>query len=121
MESQEYSSSIPNNSREQIVERYPNGNTKQAKYLIDDQIVGVRSFHETGEPEQETPLQNGKKHGIEYTCYSPGVLTLAEPYVDGLIHGTAKQTNILFSIPVNPQITYRVPIPIKMTTEPIYL
>ena len=54
-------------------------------------IVGRRSFYETGEPEIEYALKNGKPHGTHYDWPSPGNLGFAEPYVDGVSHGTAKQ------------------------------
>lgn len=86
-----YRSSIPKAARERIVERYPSGKKKQAEYRLKGKVVGTRSFYETGEPELEYGLRNGKKHGIHYDWPTPGKLGFVEPYVDGVPHGTAKQ------------------------------
>ena len=39
----------------------------------------------------ETPIKNGLKDGLEFTCDDDGKLLLVEPYVKGKNHGTAKQ------------------------------
>ena len=39
----------------------------------------------------EHPLKNGKLHGIRYRADEPGELTSAEPYCNGLPHGTPRQ------------------------------
>ncbi len=38
-------------------------------------------------------MKNGKKHGTEYDWIIPGVLAAAEPFVDGVCHGTVRQWN----------------------------
>lgn len=86
-----YRSSIPKAAIERVLERYPSGAKRSAEYLVGDEIVGRRSFHETGEPEGEWPMRRGRQHGVEYRWDEPGVVLSAEPYVDGLPHGIATQ------------------------------
>src|SRR5947209_9798660 len=87
----EYRSSIPKAAAERVVIRYPNGATRMAEYLVAEEVLGVRYFHETGEPEFEFALKKGKRHGVEYRWDLPGKLTSAEAFVDGIPHGTARQ------------------------------
>ncbi|NIP30964.1 MAG: toxin-antitoxin system YwqK family antitoxin, partial [Candidatus Dadabacteria bacterium] len=56
---------------------------------LNGNLVGIRQFNENDILMLETPIRNGKKHGIEYTFYDSGELQLAEPYAEGMIHGTA--------------------------------
>lgn len=62
----EYASSIPESATEIVTEWYPDGQKQRADYVLDGEIVGVRWFHETGEPEGEQPLKNGRRHGVQY-------------------------------------------------------
>lgn len=59
--------------------------------LLAGVVVGERAYDATGRLLMETPLQNGLKHGREFTWDDDGQLSLVEPYVNGQIHGTAKQ------------------------------
>lgn len=86
-----YTSSIPPGAKERITKRYPSGKKKRAEYRVGRKVVGVRFFFESGEPELEYGMKDGKRHGIEYDWLDPGMLVSAEPFVDGLQHGTAKQ------------------------------
>jgi hypothetical protein len=86
-----YESSIPANARERVTKRFPSGGKETAEYRVGRALVGVRGFFETGEPEFEEPRKNGEKHGMQYWWFGPGLLLSAEPYVDGLAHGTARQ------------------------------
>ncbi|MDI1475132.1 hypothetical protein [Polyangium sp. y55x31] len=86
-----YRSFIPKTAIERVLTWHPNGAKQRAEYLVGDEVVGERHFFETGEPCSEKPLRRGKTHGTEYDWYEPGVLTFAEPHVDGLPHGTARQ------------------------------
>jgi antitoxin component YwqK of YwqJK toxin-antitoxin module len=87
----EYRSSIPAAATEQVIETYDDGRPKRCEYLIDGAAVGVRFFHEGGQPMFEYGLKDGLPHGMQYRWDIPGVLLSAEPYVDGLPHGTAMQ------------------------------
>jgi hypothetical protein len=82
---------MPGNAAERVVERYGGGAKLQAEYRIARELVGVRYFHETGEPAFEYALRGGKRHGVEYRWDSPGRITSAIPYAEGVLHGTAKQ------------------------------
>src|SRR2546426_10893870 len=87
-----YSSSIPKAARERVTATFV---TSPQKYKVDcllnGKLVGIRWFHETGEVAYECPLKNGVIHGIEYHSDIPGKLLSAEPYTNGLPHGTARQ------------------------------
>jgi hypothetical protein len=87
-----YRSSIPSVARERVVATFITGPTKyKAEYRLNGKIVGLRYFYETGDLERECPLKDGVPHGIQYWSYWPGELNFAEPYFNGLAHGTAKQ------------------------------
>jgi hypothetical protein len=100
-----YKSSIPAAARERVVERYPDGRRKKAEYRLRRQLVGLRWFHETGEPEFEYALKRGRRHGFEYRWDAPGQLISAEPWVDGLLHGTTRQWSANDGRPIG---TYRL-------------
>jgi len=86
-----YHSFIPTTATERVTARYPSGAKERAEYHVGDEVVGTRYFHETGEPSLEIPLRHGRTHGTMYRWDTPRVLLSAEPYVDGLAHGTARQ------------------------------
>ena len=87
-----YRSSIPAAARECIVATYVTGPQKyKVECILHGKVVGIRTFHETGELETERPLKNGVIHGIEYRSDTPGKLLSAETYSNGLPHGKARQ------------------------------
>ncbi len=90
-----YRSSIPRNATERVASVFPGGAPSRAEYFIEEECVGVRSFHECGAPLSETPMKNGRKHGVVFDWYDPGVLTSSEPYRNGLPDGVAKQWDAL--------------------------
>lgn len=59
--------------------------------VLNGEVVGQRAYGEEGQLVTETPLRNGSKHGREFQWEDDGRLSLIEPYVNGKIHGTAKQ------------------------------
>ena len=59
--------------------------------VLNGEVVGRRAYGEQGQLVTETPLKNGAKHGREFEWEDDGRLSLIEPYVNGKIHGTAKQ------------------------------
>ena len=61
--------------------------------ILKGQVVGQRAYDRDGSLRVETPLKNGKKHGREYIWGEQGVLESVEPYVEGQLHGLAKQYN----------------------------
>jgi hypothetical protein len=88
----QYRSSIPKAARERVVARCVKSRGKyKVECILNGIVVGVRTFHETGELEYECPLKNGMAHGIKYRSDTPGKLLSAEPYSKGLPHGKARQ------------------------------
>ena len=59
--------------------------------ILDDQVVGQRSYDGVENLRIETPIRNGQKHGREYTWSESGGLESVEPFVNGKLHGLAKQ------------------------------
>ena len=59
--------------------------------VLNGQVVGLRAYDSMGNLIIETPLKHGKKHGREYTWNEAGILESIEPYVDGKLHGRARQ------------------------------
>lgn len=86
-----YRSFIPKTATERVLARYPSGAKERAEYLVGQEVVGVRYFHETGEPSFEMPQKQGRLHGVVYRWDEPHAILSTEPYADGLPHGTAKQ------------------------------
>ena len=60
---------------------------------VDGQVVGRRAYDSNGRLMRETPLKNGRKQGREYIWDETGHLESVEPYVDGQLHGLARQYN----------------------------
>jgi hypothetical protein len=88
----DYRSSIPKGARERVTATFVSGPQKyKAECVFRRKIVGIRYYHETGEPSLEVPLKNGIMHGILYSWYTSGKLTSAAPYRNGREHGTARQ------------------------------
>ena len=86
-----YRSSIPGTARERVTERFPGGRKRKAEYRVGGKVMGIRSFFESGEPEHEYGLKDGRKHGVEYWWLGPDLLMSAQPFVDGVAHGVTKQ------------------------------
>jgi hypothetical protein len=86
-----YQTSIPPAAEERITHRHPDGTRQRAEYWLDGEQVGLRTFHPTGELEDEYSFRHGVKHGMQYRCDLPGQLGSAEPYENGVPHGTAYQ------------------------------
>lgn len=60
--------------------------------ILNGRVVGQCSYDSDGRLIIETPLKDGKKHGREYIWDSfSGNLESVEPYVNGKLHGLAKQ------------------------------
>jgi hypothetical protein len=86
-----YISHIPPDAEERVIDSYPDGAKKEAKYWLNGERVGFRRFHPTGEVADEVPYQNGVRHGTQYRWDAPGKLLSAESYEHGVPHGTARQ------------------------------
>jgi len=52
-----------------------------------------RNFYRTGLLREETPLRNGRRHGVARTWHKNGRLASEEPYQNGLPHGISRQWN----------------------------
>ncbi|MEK6322943.1 MAG: hypothetical protein AABN33_14820 [Acidobacteriota bacterium] len=88
-------SDIPQNVIEQLIREYRQDGSgifyRLTACLVKGQVVGQRAYTQDEQLVIETPLKNGEKHGREYTWDEDGSLSLIEPYLNGKIHGTAKQ------------------------------
>ena len=88
-------SDIPPNAIEvEIREYWQEGSLvylRVTECILDTQVVGLRSYDGDGNLRVETPLKNGRKHGREYIWNELGSLESVEPYIEGKIHGVAKQ------------------------------
>jgi hypothetical protein len=61
--------------------------------ILNGQVVGRRAYDSDGSLRVETPLKNNHKHGREYIWDERGALESVEPYIEGQLHGVAKQYN----------------------------
>ena len=86
-----YRSDIPEQAVLKVIAAHENGAPAVGEYFLQGNLVGRRHWDPDGFLMLETPYQDDRKHGNEYSWYGPGVLTLAEPYEAGLVHGTARQ------------------------------
>ena len=85
-----YKSSIPKNAEERSIPVCANDHGTAMECVLNGKVVGYRHFDEDGLLDLEYGLKDGKKHGMEYSWLF-GQLYSAGPYVNGLIHGTARQ------------------------------
>ena len=58
---------LPTGVTRRITERYPTGAEREAAYLVDDDVVAVRLYHEDGQIEMHSSRKAGMLHGLEYT------------------------------------------------------
>lgn len=93
-----YRSDIPDNAVESCVSPYraKGGvtNLERRACSVDEEIVGYRYYDKDGTLAIETPVKDGRKHGMEYTWEDDGdgpYVHLAAPYENGLPHGMANQ------------------------------
>jgi hypothetical protein len=90
-----FKSDIPPNVVEQITQEFRREGSaiydRLTACVLNGEVVGQRAYGEEGQLVTETPLRNGNKHGREYQWDEDGKLSLIEPYVNGKIHGAAKQ------------------------------
>ena len=90
-----FKSDIPQNVVEQTIREFRRDGSaifhRLTVCVLNGEVVGQRAYGERGQLLTETPLRKGSKHGREYQWDDDGRLLLMEPYVNGKIHGTAKQ------------------------------
>lgn len=88
-------SDIPAEAEERFLREYrQEGNLiyfQVSECILDDQVVGLRSYDGEGSLRVETPMKNGKKHGREYIWNEDDSLESVEPYFEGKLHGLSKQ------------------------------
>src|SRR2546426_12329052 len=88
-------SDIPLGAVEELVSEYKEEGAfiyyRITECTLDGQVVGRRAYTQDGKLVLETPLKSCQKYGREYTWDEDGGLLLVEPYVEGKIHGLAKQ------------------------------
>jgi antitoxin component YwqK of YwqJK toxin-antitoxin module len=88
-------SDVPPNATERLVREYRQESDlvylQIKECIFNGQVLGQRAYDRHGNLKVETPLKNGKKHGREYVWKDDGTLESVEPYVDGKLHGLAKQ------------------------------
>lgn len=88
-------SDIPKGAREVILREYRrDGSFEQlrlVKCILNRRTVGRRAYDGNGAMVIETPLKKGKKHGREIIWNPLGELESIEPYVNGQLHGVARQ------------------------------
>ena len=90
-----YKSSIPPGTTERLVSEYRCEGAgvwlRRTECVLEGKVVGEREYEEDGALIVETPLKNGKRHGVVYDWYDGVHLSCAEPYFEGKPHGTARQ------------------------------
>jgi antitoxin component YwqK of YwqJK toxin-antitoxin module len=90
-------SDIPENVTEKIVEECRQEGMhiffRVTQCILGGQVVGQRAYGASGRLMRETPLKNDQKHGREFIWDEDGHLESGEPYVNGRLHGLARQYN----------------------------
>ena len=99
-----YKSDIPDDAVESLVSPYKREGTAESGSIsyenrvctLAGEIVGYRQYDEDGTLIIETPIKDGKPHGMKYFWDDDNdgngpYLHLTEPHQNGLVHGTASQ------------------------------
>lgn len=93
-----YRSDIPADAVEGTVSPYSKKggriSLEKRVYRVDGEIVGYRHYDKNGSLAVETPVRGGRPHGMKYYWDDGGggpYLHVAEPYENGVVHGTARQ------------------------------
>jgi len=99
-----YKSDIPDDAVEILVSPYKREGTAESGRIcyenrvctLAGEIVGYRQYDEGGTLMIETPIKDGKPHGVKYFWDDDNddngpYLHLTEPHQNGLVHGTASQ------------------------------
>ncbi|MCA9458565.1 MAG: hypothetical protein KC587_17995 [Nitrospira sp.] len=82
---------IPEEAQEVIFDTWDNGTKKNAQYFLDGQLIGSRSWEESGQLSLEQGLQGNQRHGLFRTWYENGQLNEVQWYENGKEHGTSEQ------------------------------
>lgn len=92
MNPRRYKSPIPANAREVVDKSYQDGAKEQSSFFLGKNLVGRRIWWDDGRTAYlEYGIKDGEKHGYELTFYQDGLLSSAEPYRNGKMHGKAAQ------------------------------
>lgn len=95
-----YRSDIPDDAVESSVSPYKAKvgriSLEERVCTVDGEIVGHRHYDKNGTLAIETPVREGKTHGMKYFWNDDGdgngpYLHLSEPHENGLVNGTARQ------------------------------
>lgn len=90
-------SDIPPGVTEREIQPYREGKNfihfRVTECSLNGQVVGRRAYDSEGILRVETALKDGNKHGRETIWDEQGGLESIEPYVEGQLHGLAKQYN----------------------------
>lgn len=86
-----YTSPIPDDAVEVIMERYENGSKQRAAYFVDGKEIGFRFWDESGALAIEFGLKDGLKHGLYRVLDSEDELSEVATYVEGKEHGETIQ------------------------------
>ena len=90
-----FKSDIPPNVVEQVTREFRRDGGalfhRLTNCVLNGEVVGQRAYGAEGQLVTETSLKNGIKNGREYQWDDDGRLMLIEPYVNGKVHGIAKQ------------------------------
>ncbi len=92
--------SIPSSAREKVTELYSGGNKSRSEFWLGGHLVGVVVWSYDADGKTPVPgiawgVRKGRPDGYRVSCeWRPNVgwyVEYAEPFVDGLLHGWAKQ------------------------------
>jgi len=87
-----YKSDIPSGAQERDIGSLgASASSRTTECVWWGKVVGRRTYALDGALTMEIPLKNGERHGRVYCWCVDGVLLSVEPYVDGKVHGVAKQ------------------------------
>lgn len=65
---------------------------REAECVVDGKVIAIREYDGNDILIRERPMNDkGRNHGLVLEWHENGQMQLAEPYVDGVIHGTARQ------------------------------
>lgn len=85
-----YRTSIPEHATPKVKGKRLNKTPTEIDYYVAGELVGRRGFDYNGVIEWEFSFRNGGQHGWAYTWHD-GRLASAEPWENGVAHGTASQ------------------------------
>ena len=82
---------IPNNATETVDTYHANGRKRESRYFQHGELVGYRSWAESGLVEHEYAWRDGLRDGYELVYHNTGDLMAAIPWSRGALNGAGKQ------------------------------